>query len=770
MNPFQKKKTRNGEQDPPSSIRSSRASPTPPANYRSFADDEGEHPSQPNMTMTPVSTAATLDHDANFRGFSTSIYDMFSRPEHERVDCCALTCCGMLQSDRDRFLLTGVTPPGPLKRCGVHILLPICIFILAGFGATHVQDVLMNQIISTGLIILVVVYFFSQIYKGRSKRINIRKDLLWTKYQILQNRQQDLSHVLDQERPEDDDDNQVEYYLGQAKWDFQCAHPLCVVGCYPDDRAQGQDWTANRDNNFCSLLWASTMAPICGMHPQLCGLCAVAQEAREIESVLLPSSYRRVDYITLQSVQDYYPAIYRDKCQAISADAAADATASNSNASNRPDSSGGASTSRWSLHLPPLSRLSIRLLQGWAILMAVVLVWSLIGPFYWKNIVRSNVQHKAFTWANYLVFVSTWLQAAGLLAFFISAANNPKYSELSIDAMIKFFASGFILSTSLAVFWEIIVSLVLKVLVYLSLAIAGVDVMVNPDGYTLNFISGLAGFASTAVAAPLLLADSSGAEHHDYLKVFGNSHPIFYTIYLLIDAFIMAALVEELCKYFGYRMVEHPDFFSKQDLEESARVVYGESNDNDSNDDEEVQRQRRERPSYSNQRTSLQAQGAAITIAMICVAMGFTCCENLVYIFIYNGSSLELEVWVLIVRTFFPVHALTAAIQSLGVCERDLESSRTTKLGMIIWPAILLHGGYDFIIMWIDFLYDRSQGADDGNDALESNAFWELLLAFGLSVLCMVMAFVYYLKRSRKQRERLMAMDRQEAATRSRLI
>lgn len=548
-----------------------------------------------------------------------------------------------------------------------------------------------------------------------------------------------------------------------VEWDFSCAHPCCFLGCYSDDRARQDDWTSNRDKNFCSLLWAATMAPICGMHPQLFGLCAVAQEAREIETVLLPPSYRRVDYITMQPVIEYYPAIYKAKCEITSSTpvsaAAADASSS---ASTRSDSSSARSCCKSCWKLPPLSRLSIRLLQGWAITMIVMLVWSLVGPYYWKYIVQGYVQHTSFEWTDYIVFVATWLQAVGLLAFLTTAANKPKYSELSVDAMIKFFASGFLLSTSLAIFWELVISLILKMTVSLSLAIAGVDVITNENGYTL---SGLVGFASTAAFSPFLADTTAAAEKQDFIKVFGRSHPIFYTIILLIDAFIMAALVEELCKYFGYRMVDHPDFFSKQDLEESTRVVYGESEE----ELEEGRRQRRERPSYSNQRTSLQAQGSAITIAMICVALGFTCCENLVYIFIYNGSSLEMEIWVLIVRSFFPVHALTAAIQSLGVCERDLELSRTMKLGRIIWPAVLFHGGYDFVLLWLDFMADRKSSGDDDNDALESSGL-VLLLAVILSVLAMVIAFVYYLKASRKQRARLISMDRQDAASRSSLI
>jgi hypothetical protein len=209
---FQKKRSSGEAGAPPSSIRSSRDS-SPQTNYRSFAPaEDAETDSQ---GLTPASTGTTVDHDANHRGFSTSIYDMFSQPENERVDCCALTCCGMLQSDRDRFLLQGITPPSPLKRIIVHIMLPIFIFVCAGFGALQIQDVLVNQIVSSALVLLVVVYIYSQINKGRSKRIELRKDLLWTKYQMQQNRRQNLSVLLDQDRPDDQNADQ-EYYLGQT--------------------------------------------------------------------------------------------------------------------------------------------------------------------------------------------------------------------------------------------------------------------------------------------------------------------------------------------------------------------------------------------------------------------------------------------------------------------------------------------------------------------------------------------------------------------------
>jgi hypothetical protein len=215
---IQKRNSKEREPDPPSSIRASRDT-SPQTNYRSFAsaseDAENDSHSHPTITPNSTGTGATLDYDTNHRGFSTSIFDMFARPENERVDCCALTCCGMIQSDRDRFLIQGISPPGPLKRVIVHIMFPIFVFVFAGYGATQIRDPLVNHIVSSVLVLLVIAYFFSQCNKGRHKRVELRKDLLWTKYQMQQNRRQNLSVALEQDRPDDEGRDQ-EYYLGQS--------------------------------------------------------------------------------------------------------------------------------------------------------------------------------------------------------------------------------------------------------------------------------------------------------------------------------------------------------------------------------------------------------------------------------------------------------------------------------------------------------------------------------------------------------------------------
>jgi hypothetical protein len=249
-----------------------------------------------------------------YRGFATSINDMFVDSQHERSDCCAITCCGILQHDRDRFLLTGIKPPSLLKRFFVHVIIPLTIFFAAGIGAMRIQDVAANEIISTSLFLLFLLYILLQCSKGRAKRVDIRKDLLFTKYQIQQQhvlsttnseeprreQYQTLAVLLEHERPPDGrDSSERVYYLGQTRRDMGCAHPCCMLGCYAEDRPKNiaRIGSANEDN-VCSCMFDYVCPPYCGSYIQCCGMCAIAQEARDIETCILPAPYRRIDYIS----------------------------------------------------------------------------------------------------------------------------------------------------------------------------------------------------------------------------------------------------------------------------------------------------------------------------------------------------------------------------------------------------------------------------------------------------------------------------------------
>ncbi len=100
--------------------------------------------------------------------------------------------------------------------------------------------------------------------------------------------------------------------LDQTERDMMCAHRMC--GCYGTDLSDEEIYggssssspSSNRD--FLSILSSIFSSLCCGRlfkcHWQICGICAVAQEGRQIDS-LVPIDRRRMDYVTLQSYFDY---------------------------------------------------------------------------------------------------------------------------------------------------------------------------------------------------------------------------------------------------------------------------------------------------------------------------------------------------------------------------------------------------------------------------------------------------------------------------------
>jgi len=534
--------------------------------------------------------------------------------------------------------------------------------------------------------------------------------LLFTKYQIISN--ENLEESLLRSRPDDESVEDSPYYFDQSEDDFLCAHPCCLFSCYKEDRPEPEK--EPEPVNFCSWLWDTCFpSPNCGRHIQFCGTCALAQEAREIERVILPPAYRRIDYITMQPYLDYYQAIYKRRWE------------------KKPSPHG---------LVPPLSSLSIQILRWAAIAYGIVLLWCFVNPLYWALMVPGRVgRRQTFSLADFVVFTATLLQSIGELVALRLVTIRQMKCQLSIDANIKFFAMGFIICPLLASFWEICCGLVVRVFVLLCLRLGGVGVEADPEDqlsipYTFGRLSDLG-----------RSANSSG---QDYLSSAGRNHPFLYSLYIGVSTFILASLIEEMCKYFGYRMIEHPDLLTSQDLR-AARDVKKDSSKGS------------EKPDFFRHNISAQSRGGTILLAMLSVALGFSCCENLVYVFFYSGSA---NGWsVLVARTFFPVHPICAALQSIGVIKRDVEKARRSQLGAILLPAVLFHGFYDFFIVWIDYLATRRN--NDGNELIAATA-----SSFFVSVLCMALAVAYYGMEARKQRRRLINLDQQTAVDHSRLI
>lgn len=738
------------------------ASPALNRLFSSRSVDEADGPTETTNADRNKQCADPLASSSNddFRGFSTSISDLFADAQHERVDCCAITCCGILQHDRDRFLVTGVPPPRLSKRLVLHLVIPCILFVAAGLAAMRIPNQLVNQVASTGLVLLLVFYFCLQCGKGRAKRMEVRKDLLFTKYQLAQRhlllsinssprqRQRILAHertaVGEDGTTSDNSDDDHEYLLGQTPSDIRCAHPYCLVGCYSEDRRRGQ--RTRREDSLSANTYELCCPDFCGRHLQIAGLCAIAQEAREIEMSILPGPYRRIDYITMQSIAQYYPAIYSHRHQ--------QKIMEEGGASNSVEA-GGEKKKQPTILGHPLSRLSNYILQAFKLFLGIMFTWAIIGPVYWNRIIGRRGVMTAFQIQHFIVMLLTFVQSFGYIAVAKYLVSRHKDPELSMDAIIKYFASGFFLSASLAIFWEFITSQLIDVFISLLLAGIGVVSIDNPETDMMAPTSDLLQSMHSYFGCGFSIG------RPEYAVVFGYDHPILYTIYLFLMTFFVAALIEELCKYFGFRMVEHPDFLSRKELHDASVVV--QKMDGSHEDVDEQALNKASNMKFSKQLQSVEAQGAAITLAMVTVAIGFACSENLLYVFFYSSRSFFHEVGILIERSFFPVHPVLAAIQSIGVCSRFLENDKSSKLGTIIKSSVLLHGTFDFLIVFINFVANLiGQQYQDG-DLKVSNAteFTSLLLC----ILVLIWSILQLISESKQQRQRLIAIDQSSASS-----
>ena len=139
------------------------------------------------------------------------------------------------------------------------------------------------------------------------------------------------------------------------------------------------------------------------------------------------------------------------------------------------------------------------------------------------------------------------------------------------------------------------------------------------------------------------------------------------------------------------------------------------------------------------------------------------------------SQSLGVEIQTLIARSIFPVHPLCAAIQSIGVCRRDLEGQRGVCIGRIISPAILLHGSFDFVLMVAAYLQQVQkikEGNDDDSDipkeddsdaVMSEEDIHTLVFSFGM----VLVGYIYYVWQSRAQTKRFIAIDRNAAVDES---
>ena len=389
---------------------------------------------------------------------------------HLRTDICSLACCGVCQSDQTRYLFTHRHPPSFFKRVAYHIIIPVSIFLLAGWCSGNIRNEYVNNIICALLIYSIFVWYVIACFNGRRDRIMVREEILWKlkrREEKIQRRGQEgrrrgahgvlasrgscsgnndrgqfdipynIASVDTETEYEYYSDDDEEYHrhnydstLGQTRFEMNCAHRMC--GCYPSDIAPATSSTQMNNNNdsiesdyvlyqstaassnnngdLCTKIWNTfskpclTCVPCCGSygcHLQFCGFCALAQEAREA-NLILPRYMRMVDYITMEPFLFYYPRILQLR---------------------------RTTGSFWD-HCSALSLLSRMTLQTLAAIFVTLMVISLINAIGYWNLTDMVVLGATFFQAFAVMYIVHW---------------GWHRNDLSIDAVIKYFAAGFLL-------------------------------------------------------------------------------------------------------------------------------------------------------------------------------------------------------------------------------------------------------------------------------------------------------------------------------------
>lgn len=707
--------------------------------------DKDESPS-------PVKRNVKAGELGPYKGFNSSITSIFEDSSSARIDCCSISCCGILQYDYNRYVLHHKRPATFKNSFFQHIAVPLVFFASAGYAAVYIPNRAVNQIVCTALLFMSLFWIVGGCLQSTHKRANLRMDILKRlKYGIGFARQGDYSFD--------------EIDVDQSEGNTFCAHRFC--GIYPSDFPEEIDESENEKEvkvDFCGKLSRFYSLLCCGKifskQIQLCGACALSQEGRELDALVSPEK-RRFDYITFQPFVDYFNGIRMLR---------------NENNGKLLD------------HYAALSKLSRIILKSLAaIFIGMILYVGLLAP-------------KHFHWSNLLVFAATFLQAFFILYFVHWHWNR---LDISLDAVIKYFACGFVLTTTTAVFFELAETVLLQLTALLIMKMSPrIDNAYEYNGFGMGLSVSDFNPHSFYTAA---------ASSSDYKKAFGRKHPVIAGIFIFFSAYFIAALVEEACKYFGFKMVEHPDFMTEEELRKAAeygvpegyededRFEFGgglecisgldcidsyDSYDACNNDDERITENKKDKEKDKEPKIdtggesghdrkhhdfqmkpvelvdapprTLQSIASSVTIAMVSVALGFACCENLIYIFLYNGSSLSLEIAVLVSRSLFPIHPLCAAIQSIGVCKRHIENDKSIGLSRILFPAIMLHGSYDFTIMMLNFVSQLTvNGNANGNTMLVCN-----ILALVFSVSFVVAGVFYYVRNSHQQMARIEELDK----------
>jgi hypothetical protein len=487
-------------------------------------------------------------------------------------------------------------------------------FLVAGWCSGNIRNEYVNSMVCTSLVYLIIVWIVTGCFRGRRKRVMVREEILWR----LKRREErmnarmleagtslpigggvgavggggsglyvggdsppGLDNAASTERDryvdgttsadaadalyedyqyysEDEWEYQRRDYdrtLGQTRFEMNCAHR--TLGCYPSDLPRDNidggggyreydfedddpdDDDGDDDGDACTRPWGFLArpclpcVPCCngsrGFHVQYCGLCALAQEAREANATL-PRHLRMIDHVTLEPFLTYYPRILELRSTA--------------------------TESFWE-HCRALSELSKLLLVTFKTILVALLVISLSDLVGYWNLSDLYVLVTTFCQSFAVVYCVHW--------------GWHRY-DLSVDAVIKYFACGFVLCTSMA----FTVELVGYLLFALAVKVVTVNVRVVQDnGYGgaggIHVVTDAWTDGSRFLKQFVGLGDVDHVGHgrsltagSDVLDGFFDRHPAAKILYILVTSYLITGLVEEVCKYFG--KATEPSNFCHRDL------------------------------------------------------------------------------------------------------------------------------------------------------------------------------------------------------------
>lgn len=560
----------------------------------------------------------------------------------------------------------------------------------------------------------------------------------------------------------------------EDQYEGACSHTLC--GCYPVDEAlepseEDNEVEVTDDGIFkrkkkshhedivargFGCLMATCCGYICKCWFQCLSVCALAQEAREIR-LLVPPRYQRIDFITHQPFHEYQKEV---------------------NDLRRGWLGKTRKKAGFKPHFSALSRLSRYILITFSFCLFTIIATLVFNPL------------AAFSWQDAVVLIATFLQA--FLVLFIVHWIFHK-SDLSLDAVIKFFAAGFVIAVPSAFLFE-------GILVNMILFVAWIVFELFAAMFGSGFVTWV-------------------LEHWRAIWIFGE----------LINAYIVAAVTEELCKYYTFRAVEHPDlifltglnrvhlddeavdgglvkypFASHQIQELNRNRSFGETSQYSHRSNKSGKSGKSKKSQQLIERTGTREdefdedehdvrthrqKAMAITTGMISVAVGLACAENFLYVFVLGGATQTssrfdmeesyrsdvLQEWiVLFFRSIFPIHALSAALQSINMIrkfvEADDQSGHRIGVGRIILPAVLLHGSFDAVLMGINVYqetawdrYLEEMNGNIGEDGPYNSLIVNLVAWFSITAV-MLSGVVWYYRENRSQRLRLKILEEQEKA------